>query len=128
MTEEGRFCTESSSMGDMTCQNAWDDDIVTDTIWHPGSSGLDEYTTIYVNRKVIITKVTVKQYKWETGYASKMSLNINGDIKKMRPVNKNDFEIMGKLPGGSKEKKMNDKMNAILSKLFYCQSILPSCR
>ena len=63
MTEEGRYCTESSSMGHMTCQNAWDDDIVTNTIWHPGSSGLDEYTTIYVNKKIIITKVTVQQYK-----------------------------------------------------------------
>ena len=63
MAQEGRFCTESSSMGHMTCQNAWDDDIVTNTIWHPGSSGLDEYTTIYVNKKIVITKVTVQQYK-----------------------------------------------------------------
>jgi len=94
MAQEGRFCTESSSMGHMTCQNAWDDDIVTNTIWHPGSSGLDEYTTIYVNKKIVITKVTVQQYKWSTGYASKMSLNINGDIKDMRPVRRNDFELM----------------------------------
>lgn len=93
MTEEGKFCTESASMGHMTCQNAWDDDIVTNTIWHPGSSGLDESTTIYVNKKIIITKVTVQQYKWDTGYASKMSLNINGDIRAMRPV-KRDFEVM----------------------------------
>ena len=80
----------------MTTQNAWDDDIVTNTIWHPGNSGLDEHTTIYINKKIIITKVTVQQYKWDTGYASKMSLNINGDIKDMRPVKKNDYEIMGK--------------------------------
>ena len=44
-------------------QNAWDDDIVTDTIWHPGNTGKDAFTTIYLSKRIIITKVTVEQYK-----------------------------------------------------------------
>ena len=45
------------------CQNAWDEDMVTDTIWHPGNSGKDAFTTIYLSKKIIITKMSVEQYK-----------------------------------------------------------------
>ena len=96
------------------CQNAWDDDIVTDTIWHPGTSGKDAFTTIYLSKKIIISKMTVEQYKvrlvllgldtgycynlgpqWDTGYASKMSVTINGDTVEMRPQRRSDFSVMG---------------------------------
>ena len=96
------------------CQNAWDEDIVTDTIWHPGTSGKDAFTTIYLSKRIIITKMSVKQYKvslvllrlvarlsylildqWDTGYATKMSVTINGDTVDMRPRRRKDFTIMG---------------------------------
>ena len=33
--------------------------------------------------------------QWETGYASKMSVTINGDTVDMRPQRRNDFTVMG---------------------------------
>ena len=107
------LCKELAAEILRICQNAWDEDIVTDTIWHPGNSGKDAFTTIYLSKKIIITKMSVEQYKvrvgdwltsnyniiildqWDTGYASKMSVTINGDTVDMRPKWRNDFTVMG---------------------------------
>jgi len=77
LTRPDVFCAASSSMHGMPCQNAWDDS--RSTIWHPGTSGLDATTAIYLKQSISIKKVKVEQYKWVTGYASAIVLEVNGE-------------------------------------------------
>ena len=91
-------------------QNAWDYDSVTNTIWHPGNSGEGAHTTMYSQNDLIIHRIVVKQYKvleslnlqtflifvlqWESGYATRMLLIVNGQTEKLSPIN-NDHTITG---------------------------------
>ena len=47
----------------MTCQGAWDNDEVTNSIWHPGGSGAGASTAIYMGEELIIHRVTVRQFR-----------------------------------------------------------------
>ena len=92
-------------------QNAWDDDEVTNTIWHPGTSGEGAHTTMHSKHKLIIHRIRVRQHRvsfcqgdfwcsdseniqWESGYATKMVISINGNVNKLSPVN-NDYNLVG---------------------------------
>ena len=94
-------------------QSAWDTETVTRTVWHPGTSGEGASTTMYSQHRLVIHRVTVTQYqvswhnlapsipssvttilKWESGYATKLLLNIGGDMKQMSAVN-GDYNIAG---------------------------------
>ena len=44
-------------------QNAWDDDEVTNTIWHPGTSGEGAHTTMHSKHKLIIHRIRVRQHR-----------------------------------------------------------------
>lgn len=88
---QGNLCSESSSFEGMSCQNAWDSDAVTNTIWHPGHGGEGAHTTMYSHNQIIVHKIIVKQYKeWASGYAKRMVLVMNGHTEKLSPVN-NDY-------------------------------------
>ena len=94
-------------------QSAWDTETVTRTVWHPGTSGEGASTTMYSQHRLVIHRVTVTQYQvswhnlapsstsisdnlpqWESGYATKLLLNIGGDMKQMSAVN-GDYNIAG---------------------------------
>ena len=52
----------------MTCQGAWDtEDGVTSSIWHPGGSGAGASTAMYTGERVIIHRVTVRQFRVSSG-------------------------------------------------------------
>jgi len=97
LTKAGNLCSESSSMVGMTCQSAWDTETVTRTVWHPGTSGEGASTTMYSQHRLVIHRVTVTQYQWESGYATKLLLNIGGDMKLMSAVN-GDYNIAEWVP------------------------------
>ena len=89
---------------------------MTRTVWHPGTSGEGASTTMYSQHRLVIHRVTVTQYQvtwhnpapssaiisdnyhiqWESGYATKLLLNIGGDMKLMSAVN-GDYNIAGGL-------------------------------
>jgi len=64
-------------MPGMACQNAWDSD--RGTIWHPGTSGEQAHTAIYMQNILVIRRIKVDQYSWVSGHASKMELEVNGE-------------------------------------------------
>jgi len=86
LTRPDVYCAASSSMHGMPCQNAWDDS--RSTIWHPGTSGLDATTAIFVKESISIKKVKVEQYKWATGYASAIVLEVNGETFPLKDASK----------------------------------------
>jgi len=84
MTREGVFCSASTSMPGMPCQNAWDTD--SGTIWHPGTSGEQAYTSIYMQESLIIERIIVEQYSWISGYATKLQVEVDGVMHLLTPV------------------------------------------
>eukprot|EP00092_Neocalanus_flemingeri_P003328 GFUD01003566.1.p1 GENE.GFUD01003566.1~~GFUD01003566.1.p1 ORF type:complete len:301 (+),score=86.52 GFUD01003566.1:40-942(+) len=84
LTRDGVFCSASSSMPSMACQNAWDSD--SSTIWHPGTSGELAHTAIYMQDSLAIRRIRVEQYYWVSGYASKMELEVNGEHFQLKDV------------------------------------------
>jgi len=84
LTRAGVFCSASSSMPGMPCQGAWDAD--SGTIWHPGTSGEQAYTAIYMQDFLIIKKIVVDQYSWISGYATKLQVEVEGDLHLLEAV------------------------------------------